>query len=301
MAAGVMVSPFLSALRVLGHQHWIPRGRNFVLRLLCDPDRQPSRPFEVDFFGRRYPGDLSNFIDWTVFFFGASSHDELFLMRDLAQALRRQGRPVVVYDIGANIGHHTLFASGCADRVVAFEPFEAVRRKLEQKLAVNAIANVSVYPVALGAADGSFPFYPPSGANEGTGSLLPVDGVEPIAVPVRKGDELVREEGLPPPTIVKIDVEGAETEAFEGLRETLSAARPFVLMELLGATRERVGDEAGLRALLYPDADIYTLEPARGKWDYVLRPFAFDSAFELLVAPRGAAAGIPELAARMKG
>lgn len=295
-----MTTLALSALRLFGHQHWIPFGRDRVLRLFCPPERQKSFPFEIDFFGHRYPGDLSNFIDWTVFFYGAYSHDELFLLRDLAGALREQGRPVVVYDIGANIGHHTLFASGYADRVVAFEPFEPVRRKLENKIAVNALANVSVYPVALGAENGSFPFYPPSGANEGTGSLLPAAEIAPILVPVRRGDEIVREDALPLPTIVKIDVEGAEADAFTGLRDTLLAARPFILMELLGATRERVADEAGLRALLYPDAELFNLAPRRGAWDYVIRPFDFDSAFELFVAPREAAARIPSLAARME-
>lgn len=295
-----MTSALHSILRFIGRQHWIPFGRERILRLFCHPDRQRSYPFETDFFGFRYPGDLSNFIDWTVYFYGASSHDELFIIRDLAAALRKEGRPVVVYDIGANIGHHTLFAAGCADRVVAFEPFEAVRRKLDRKIAVNALGNVTVYPVALGAENGSFPFYPPVGSNEGTGSLLPVAGVEPILVPVRRGDEIVREDALPLPTILKIDVEGAEADAFAGLRETLRAARPFVLMELLGATRERLADETALRALLYPDADLFTLAPRRGAHDYVLKPFDFDSAFEIFVAPSGAVDGIPALSARLE-
>ncbi len=295
-----MMSPLLAILRWIGRQHWIPFGRDRILRLFCHPDRQRSHPFEIDFFGYRYPGDLANLIDWSVFFYGAYSYEELFVMRDIADGLRAQGRPVVVYDIGANIGHHTLFISRRSDRVISFEPFEAVRRKLEEKVVANRLTNVEVYPVALGAENGSFPFYPPTGANSGTGSLLPLSDAAPIEVPVRRGDDLVREDGLPAPTLVKIDVEGSEPAALAGLRDTLTAARPFVLMELFGPTRDRVIDEAGLRALLYPGAELFEIRATRGRRDYRLRRFDFGRTFEFLVAPPGAVQAIAALAARLE-
>ena len=59
------------AVRFLGHQHWIARGRNRVVRWLCDPETVEPVGFEVDFFGHRYPGSLDHFIDWNVFFYGA--------------------------------------------------------------------------------------------------------------------------------------------------------------------------------------------------------------------------------------
>lgn len=292
-------SPLLPALRWLGRQHWIPHGRDWMIRRFAHPDREADAPFEADFFGLRYPGNLGNFIDWSVYFYGAFAFEELFLLRDIAEHRRGSGKPVTFYDIGANIGHHTLFMSLHADRIVAFEPFEAVRRKFEAKMAANGVANVTLYPFALGAEDGSFPFYPPSGSNEGTGSLVASSGVPPIEVPVRRGDGVVRDEALPLPDIVKIDVEGAEVDVFAGLRETLAAARPFVLMELLDDTRRRVGDADGLRALLYPDAEMFTLDRRKYRFDYRLRPFDFDRSFEVLVAPRGAVAAMPALAERL--
>ena len=45
-------------------------------------------------------------------------------------------------------------------------------------------------------------------------------------------DELVRGGRVPPPTVVKIDVEGAELAVLAGMRETIAAHRPAIICEL---------------------------------------------------------------------
>lgn len=295
------------ALRFVGHQHWIPRGRDRFIRLFAHPGRNLDFPFEVDFFGARYAGNLANFIDWTVYFYGALAHNELFLMRDLATHLRQGGQQAIGYDIGANVGQHTLYMSLNLDRVVAFEPFEAVRSKITEKLEANARTNVMVLPFALGDENGSFEFYPPEGENQGTGTMVETarsaDAAgarsDAIHVETRRVDDLVRAGDVPVPGIVKIDVEGYEPRVLAGFRETLDQARPFILMEMLDDTRREVGDEAGLRALLYDDIDIFEVANPRGRFDYALKPFDFEGSFEILIAPRGAVADIPALRARM--
>ena len=49
-------------------------------------DHHMSEPFEIDFFGLSYSGNLNNFIDWTVFYYGAYAVDELRLLAALADA-----------------------------------------------------------------------------------------------------------------------------------------------------------------------------------------------------------------------
>ena len=105
-----------------------------ILRAFSHPNGQKPQPFEVDFFGLSYSGSLANFIDWTVYYYGAFSANELRLLAALAAALRAQGKPVNFYDVGANIGHHTLFMSADADHVFSFEPFAVVRNEMERKL-----------------------------------------------------------------------------------------------------------------------------------------------------------------------
>jgi hypothetical protein len=118
-------------LRLLARQEWL-RGRDRIIRAFSHPDRQESRLFEADFFGQTYSGNMNNFIDWSVFYYGAFAGHELQLLSALAAALRAKGKPVNFYDVGANIGHHTLFMSRRADRVFSFEPFSLVRNEMER-------------------------------------------------------------------------------------------------------------------------------------------------------------------------
>ena len=62
----------------------------------------------------------------------------------------------VVMDVGANTGFHTLFFSelaGPKGSVLAFEPMENNRKRLEDNLLLNGIQNVKVLPYALGEKD----------------------------------------------------------------------------------------------------------------------------------------------------
>jgi len=64
--------------RFIGHQHYIRRGRGrLIRRLLTTPESSLPVPFKVDFFGSVYSGDLHNFIDWSVYIYGAYSNNEL--------------------------------------------------------------------------------------------------------------------------------------------------------------------------------------------------------------------------------
>ncbi|MGH8011178.1 MAG: FkbM family methyltransferase, partial [Candidatus Binataceae bacterium] len=55
-----------------------------------------------------------------------------------------------------------------------------------------------------------------------------------IVVPVRKLDSVVESARLPPPDVIKIDVEGAEVDVLAGARLTIAASRPIFLIELHG-------------------------------------------------------------------
>jgi FkbM family methyltransferase len=175
------------------------------------------------FFGLAYTGDLANFIDWTVFYYGAHAIEELLLLRALADALRAQGKPVNFFDVGANIGHHSLFMSQHADRVFSFEPYSVVRLQMERKFNHAGVRNATIYPVALGNRNETATFHPPTGANLGTGTLgdvLPGNAsMETISVDVVRGDDFLPANRMPAISLLKMDVEGFETNVLEGMRE----------------------------------------------------------------------------------
>lgn len=276
-------------LRLVTHRRWLP-GRWRLLKKLADPDTRKPYPFEVKFFGRSYSGNLTNFIDWSVFYFGAFSIYELLLLGDLADALRAQGKPVNFFDIGANIGHHTLFMVDHSDVIFSFEPYSVVREEMQRKLKHADVRNVTIFPVALGDQDEFHTFHPPTGCNQGTGTLgdlLPTNAsTETISVEVVHGDSFFAANRLPPISLCKMDVEGYELKTIEGLREALWRDRPPIVVEIQ-LYRERESDilkHKKLQDILYPDHLIFELtHDFRGQ--YVLKPFSLESTEEALVIP----------------
>lgn len=235
----------LPALRLIGHTESIPLGLRYrLVSLFCSSEYCGSLPFEVDFFGLRYPGDLSCYLDWSVYFFGAYEKASLFLLRDL---LHDRGGAVFV-DIGANVGQHTLFMSKYAKVVHAFEPWHVVRTSIEEKVRRNTLTNVNLHTVGLGERHESLPYYAPLGSNSGTGSFDKNHATDRNRLlgnlELVNGDEYFEANGIDSVDLVKIDAEGWEKFVLLGLRKTLTRSRPTVLMEI---------SESTLRTLAGPD------------------------------------------------
>ena len=140
----------------------------------------------------------------------------------------------VVFDVGANIGHHSLFYSTVAEVVHSFEPYGAVADRLQEKIDCNKIENVVLHRFGLGRENASLRFSPPESSNTGTGTFVPqAEASEPngLVLEVRRGDEFADELSLEGLDFVKIDVEGFEKEVLEGLKQTLAHYRPKVFVE----------------------------------------------------------------------
>lgn len=280
----------LKLLRLVGKQTWIPRGQDRILRAIWHPDCGVNFPFTVDFFGFRYPGDLAEFIDWTVFAYGSYAHNELMLLAALTAELRKRKSRVVFFDIGANVGQHSLFMAGKVDDVFSFEPFPPLQEKIRLKVELNNIRNVQVIPFALGDADGALKYHPGAGQNAGTGTFIPEENgiyAETVGLPIRRGDHLSSELDLPPVDIMKIDVEGLEPGVLRGFRERIQRDRPVVLMELSDRSRSGFGSEQGLRDCFW-DGAVFAGVSGRGGKGFRLSTFRY-AEDEILVVP-------PELA-----
>lgn len=130
----------------------------------------------------------------------------------------------VFFDVGANVGTYACFAAGRLDggRVVAFEPEPANAARLEANADRNGL-DVDVRRIALSDADGTA-HLERAGTAPGAGEHALADGASDrtIEVAQRTGDGLVEAGAVPVPTVVKIDVEGAELKVLEGLAETLA-------------------------------------------------------------------------------
>ena len=128
----------------------------------------------------------------------------------------------VLYDVGANIGLVALHAAHRC-RTVAFEPDPAFLSRLQRNLELNPGVSVDIQPVAVGDNDGTAMLFT-DGAGGNSPSLVHQRG-EKAAVQVRSQtlDTTVAGGTLAAPTILKIDIEGAEILALRGAREVLAA------------------------------------------------------------------------------
>jgi len=284
------LSPRLRLMRWLGRQSWIKKGNNRLMCMLHNPDNADDHYlFDVDFYGKRYRGDLANFNDWLVFCYGGAPPTELRVLAALTAEIRRtRSGPVVFFDVGANIGHHTLFMSGVADRVIAFEPFPSVRSLMEEKIALNALENVQVVPVALGVADEDLTYFPGLGTNSGIGTFLPSNAPQQQVshtLPVRHGDKLFAERGFPAIDILKVDVEGFEAYVFRGLKERIERDRPAILTELTPASRSVFGSEQAWRECFYDGAVFAAVSGRPNVPGFILSPFDYQTSEEILILP----------------
>jgi len=131
-------------------------------------------------------------------------------------------RGMTVFDIGANIGYYTLLARslvGSEGRVFAFEPHPEAYEKLKENIKLNGYTNVIPLNKAVSNKSGRTKFYLHS--DSGRSSLLhPEDENKWIEVETIVLDEFIEREGVTP-DIIKMDIEGAEPLALEGMRKLL--------------------------------------------------------------------------------
>ena len=159
---------------------------------------------------------------------------------------------MVFLDVGANDGYYTLFAAQRVEpggRVLAVEPSSRERVNLERNIARNRLANVTVVPVALGAACGTAELRLAQSAHSGHNTLgkFANDGVQAESmeqVTVRTLDEVARDLGLTRIDAMKIDVEGAEASVIAGGREVLAATRPLIVLEISDKALRGQGSDA---------------------------------------------------------
>ena len=194
----------------------------------------PEYPFVADFYGISYEGTLSNNIDFNIYYYGAFEKHVLHFLGDTLKAIAPENG--VFVDIGANVGQHSLYMQRLADTVIAFEPWEPVRARFEHHIAANGIGNIEVQPLGVSNDNSRLPFYAPSGNNAGVGSFdassidkgnLPAGELELV-----RGDDFFAARPDLKIDLIKIDVEGFEKFALQGLRDTLAQNRPVVICEL---------------------------------------------------------------------
>jgi FkbM family methyltransferase len=186
-----------------------------------------------------------------------------------------------VWDVGANVGVFAVAAAAAAGPtggVVAFEADVDMAALLVRSVAERRGrgAEVVVIPAAVSDHSGSVRFaisgYRTAASSiEGFGRFQDPGRVR--VCPCWKIDDLMSWHGTP--TVVKIDVEGAENLVLRGATGAVRSGRPVILCECSGG---ETGEES---ARLFRD------------WDYVWRPWLSDEPFGNQAVPNGDIVAVP--------
>ena len=141
------------------------------------------------------------------------------------------------FDIGANVGSYAILAGGCiGTRTLAFEPVPSTFEWLQKNIMVNELNSiVKAYNIGISSNEGFLHFTKlHDTVNHVVTASENKKSEEIIEVPVKSFDAIALREGIP--NLVKIDVEGFETEVLKGMMRSLqSTGLRAIIIELNGS------------------------------------------------------------------
>ena len=258
-----MNSAFLNFLVFLwktagNNQTW----RKFLYRQLRRNGKTPDYAFSKDFYGLKYKGNLNNNIDANVFFYGAFEKPLLFFLRDTLNALITETPKAIFMDIGANVGHHSIFLSKFASQVLAFEPYPKVNMQFKQQIAHNNISNIQIFETGLSDRRETLNYYAPTGNNEGIGSFdessIGKGNTSYGKLELQEGDQVIESDSWKNIKLIKIDVEGFEKKVIKGLSRTIEEERPVIVCEITYGQQLSFGSIEELSSYLPQNYEILT-------------------------------------------
>lgn len=246
--------PFSIAILSLGERDPASRGDQIWLRGIEFQDPQPwqvqalplSRyaDFRVGRVGSLIVPHHDAVIGKVIVNNGAWAPKDL----DLFEGLIRPGD--VVFDIGANIGHHTVFFSdlvGPEGRVFAFEPQLEIFRFASANLVLNGCRNTTLMQGCLGSECGELRMAPISYDNTNNFGALSVAATYHAGagetVPVWTLDSLIETGSIVVDRLdfMKIDVQSFELFVLQGAQATIDCFKPTIFLEIAPHWMKRKG------------------------------------------------------------
>lgn len=188
--------------------------------------------FEVE--GKKLVFDLpfsvqmaSEYEKWRVSTFWSKEPETLYWIGDFDA-----GKPVVFWDVGANIGLYSLF---CAHRVkhatvCAFEPQASTFLRLMQNVYLNDLPILPQF-AALSDKDDFNTFHVKNNEPGASGGQLSSDDnfIVKYKLPIIKGNTFIENNPYLCPTHVKIDVDGDELKILEGMCNVLGTVKSILV------------------------------------------------------------------------
>lgn len=153
--------------------------------------------------------------------------------------LRELKKGMVCIDIGSNIGYYVLLESrvvGDSGKVIAIEPSPKNFNYLRINLVQQKAFNVEPKNFAIGDSNGEIEFLISDRSNYcrvATHGQMEFDTIEKIIkIQAKRLDSFLEENPLEKLDFIRMDVEGYESNIYEGMKNTVSIFRPMLLIEV---------------------------------------------------------------------
>ncbi len=223
-------------------KRWLVRHPRIILGVLFRLEREDVVISPAGPRGSRFQMKLS----WqghTTYVIGAYENDFIAVMRSYLH------RGDTCVDVGGHLGYYALVMSqlvGPSGHVISFEPVPSNMSVLKENISLNNATNVELVNAALGERPGTVPLICPENFELSWTPSIRGYSVEGSrnSIDVRMDTlDAFLQRGQYKPTVIKIDVEGAELDVLSGAVETLRTTRPTVLLEIHGwgdATSDKI-------------------------------------------------------------
>lgn len=140
-------------------------------------------------------------------------------------------------DVGANVGVYSILAGSLGAQVIAVEPVPITFCTLIDNIRLNALEDrVAAHNIGLCSKKGELKFTSQYGPMNRV--ILDPDSISGVTVPVNCLDNLLQEDR---PSVVKIDVEGYESEVLSGAQDLLSQKTLLAVILELNGSGKRYG------------------------------------------------------------
>lgn len=145
------------------------------------------------------------------------------MVSNMIQTMRKHPHSTLL-DIGGNIGYYTLAAAAANFKVNVFEPVPTNAAMIQQSMSANNFTSITLHTVALGAQNQEFGMGVDS-YNQGGVKHSP--GTQSFTMlPTFKLDNILNPETHP--LFIKIDIEGGECSAVEGMKHYISHSTKII-------------------------------------------------------------------------